>query len=124
MYKIGGALLILISLAICINSYKKFDAIQNGKEVEVRVIDVPVSCEVSNRTLKSYFRFEYNDKEYTKNIKGEYCDILKRAKTINLKTNTDNSVFVYPNEKLTMQYITVFSLLIIGIVFLFKKSKK
>ncbi len=124
MYKIFGIILIGISVAICVSSYKKFNTIYNGKEVEVRIIDVPVSCEVSNRTLKSYFRFSYKGKEYTKNIKGKYCDILKKAKILKLKTNSDNSVFVFKDEQLTMQYITIISLFLIGILFLLKKNKK
>ena len=114
----------MISIAISISSYKKFDTIQNGKIVVVNVIDVPISCELSNRTIKSYFRFSYDGKEHTKNIKGKYCDVLKKEKQIKLKTNSDNSVFVFLDENLMMQYITIISLLGIGSFFLIKKNKK
>lgn len=123
MYKIFGAVLILISIAISINSYEKFAAINNGKEIEVTVIDIPVSCKASNSSLKAYFKFRYNGNDYTKMIKGKYCDILKPNMLIKLKTNGEKSVFVYLEENLTMQYITVISLLLIGILFLFKKNK-
>ena len=123
MYKIFGIILLGISIAISFNSYKKFDAIHNGKEVEVTIINIPISCEVSNKTLKPYFRFSYNQKQYTKNIEGKYCNTLKQMKTLKLKTNSDNSIFVYIDENLTIQYITILLLAFIGILFLLKNNK-
>ncbi len=123
MYKIGGVILILISFVISFNNYKKFDALHNGKEVEVIITNIPVSCEVSNKSLKPYFKFSYNQRIYTKNIEGKYCDILKNTRTLKLKTNFDNSIFVYTDETLIMDYITIIILLLIGILFLLKKEK-
>ncbi|AGC76982.1 hypothetical protein DDD_1855 [Nonlabens dokdonensis DSW-6] len=40
-----------------------------------------------------------------------------------MKINSDNSVFVYPNEKMTMQIISIVILFIIGILFLLKQNE-
>lgn len=122
MYRIFGIILILISFAISFNSYEKFLAIHNGNEIIVTVTDIPVSCKVSNKTLKAYFRFEYNGKSYTKMIKGKYCNSLKINKKITLKTNNNNSIFVYPEERLTMQYISIIVLFLVGLISLIKKN--
>ncbi|TYA74819.1 hypothetical protein [Seonamhaeicola marinus] len=123
MSKISALILVFIALAITINSYKKFNTIHKGKEVEVVIVNIPVSCDVSNKNLKPYFKFSYNGKVYIKNIKGEYCDILKKTKTLKLKTNSDNSVFVYLDESLIMEYVAVIFLLLIS-VFLLKNQQK
>ncbi|WP_146250823.1 hypothetical protein [Nonlabens dokdonensis] len=123
IYKMGGILLILISISTSFNSYKKYDAIFYGRDVIVPVLDIPISCKSSNKSVKAYFTFIYNGIEYSKNIKGEYCGLLERNKTVKLKINSDNSVFVYPNEKMTMQIISIVILFIIGILFLLKQNE-
>lgn len=123
-YKIGGTVLILISIAISIGSYKKFMTFKYGKIVEVDVLEIPIPCEYSNKHSKAFFRFSYNGKKHTKNIKGKYCQILKKEKTIKLKTNSDHSVFVYLDENLTMNYVAIISLFLIGSFFLIKKTKE
>lgn len=122
MYRLFGLILLAIAFAISVNSYEKFNIINNGEVVIVRVIGIPVSCEVSSNTLKPYFKFYYKGKEYSKNLKGEYCDTLKPDGILELKTNQKEKTFVYLNESLTKQYISIIVLILIGLVFILKRK--
>ncbi len=109
---------------IAISSFEKMSVIHNGMEIEVMVIDIPVPCKKSNKALKAYFKFKYKNKIYSKNIKGKYCQTLKKNKIIRLKTNSNGSTFVYPDENLLIQYISIVILFFVGVLFLLKKNKE
>jgi predicted protein tyrosine phosphatase len=97
---------------------------KSGKVVDVEVIEIPISCKHSSRGAKAYFVFTYNGKKHSKNLNKKYCEILENKKIIQLKTNSDYSVFVYLDESFTIEFISIFLLLIIGIVFIFKKIEE
>lgn len=121
----------LLSLILCIsaivlifNSYEKLETLRSGNVVEVSVIDVPVTCEESRRRNKAYFRFEYKNKIYTKKIKGKkYCETIVKNSTIKLKTNKDNSHFVYTDENIKTEIMAIVLLFLIGSVCLYKSLK-
>lgn len=123
LYKVLGTILIVISLIISIGAIKDFKTMNSGKIVEVEVLKVLTSCRISNSSLSPRFRFLFKNKTYTKNIKGKYCDIIRAGVRIELKTNKDNTVFLYPNENILLDNIANVVLFIIGILFLFKKEK-
>jgi hypothetical protein len=123
--KTAGVLIIIITLLMSIGDYKKIKALKYGKIVEVSVIEMPFSCnKTNNRFSTAFFKFIYNGNTHTKKLNRKYCEILENKKTIQLKTNSDHSVFVYLDEDFTFQYLSNFSLIIIGIVLIFKKSEK
>jgi hypothetical protein len=121
MYKIFGLILLAITLILCVSIYQDFAIMHYGKKIEVRVIDIPVSCDSSYKSFKPYFRFRYKGKEYTKNIKGSYCGSLKPDDLITLKTDEDYSSFVYVEETLTMEYLVVIFLGIMSLIIMKKK---
>ncbi|MEK6153139.1 hypothetical protein WIW50_07765 [Flavobacteriaceae bacterium 3-367] len=123
MYRVFGSIFMAIAIAIAINSYEKFNIIRNGEVVEVSIKDIPVSCKVSNKSIKAYFNFYYEGQQYSKNIKGRYCDTLEPGQLLKLKTNRKKKTFVYLDESLTMQYVSIISLAFLGIL-IFLKHKK
>jgi hypothetical protein len=120
---VGGVIIILISFLLLYRSIIKKNIELFGKEVIVEVIDVPISCDISNKNLKAFFRFQYNNKVYTKNLKNEYCEIVKTNKKLKLKTNSDNTIFIYIDEDVNQELFFNFLLLAFGCI-IFYKSKK
>lgn len=121
---IAGILIVIISVFLLTKNIEKISVYTHGREVKVEVVDIPISCDVSNKSLKAFFRFKYKDNIYSKRIEGEYCDLLKNAKTIKLKTNSDNTIFVYINESVYSEFYFNFILLFIGIFIIYKGFKK
>lgn len=121
---IGGGLIVIISIIGLFRIIEKKEIQLNGKEIEVRIVDIPVSCKESSKWLKPYFKFEYNNKKYSKNIKGKYCKILENSRIIILKTNSDNSIFIFPDENINRELIWGIILLVIGGLCCFKGLKK
>lgn len=121
---IGGGLIVIISTIVLFRTIEKKYIQLKGKEIEVRIVDIPVSCRTSSKELKPFFRFEHNNKTYSKNIKGKYCKILEENRTVTLKTNSNNSIFVFPDENINKDFIFGFVLLVMGSIFCFKGIKK
>lgn len=119
----GGFLVLIISVILLWKTIEKKNILLNGIEIEARVVDIPVSCETSSKNLKPFFRFEYNNKEYTKNIKGSYCKTLEIGRLVKLKTNTENSIFVFTDENINKEFIFGFVLLLLGVICGFKGFK-
>lgn len=120
---VGSVIIILISLLLLYRNIVKKNIELFGKEVIVEVIDVPISCDISNKNLKAFFRFQYNNKIYTKNLKNKYCELVKTNKTLKLKTNSDNTIFIYIDEDVNQELFFNFLLLAFGCI-IFYKSKK
>jgi hypothetical protein len=120
---VGGVIIILISFLLLYRNIIKKNIELFGKEVIVEVIDVPISCDISNKNLKAFFRFQYNNKIYTKNLKNKYCELVKTNKTLKLKTNSDNTIFIYIDEDVNQELFFNFILLAFGCI-IFYKSKK
>ena len=121
---LGGCIIIAISIALLFNTVEKKSVELNGEEIEVRIVDIPVSCSTSSKELKAFFRFEYKGKIHSKNIKDKYCQILKDSRVIKLKTNSDNSVFIFVDENINKEFIFKIVLLIIGLLICYKGIKK
>lgn len=123
---IGSFLITIISIVLLWRTIEKKHILLNGKEIEVRIVEIPVSCTTSSKELKAFFRFEYNNEKYTKNIKGSYCQTLKIGHFVKLKTNSENSIFVFTDENINTEFISGFMFLSLGLVCGFKgfKTKK
>lgn len=119
----GGVIIIIISLSLLYNSIRKKSVEFYGQEIKVSVIDIPISCDVSSKDLKAFFRFLYKNKTYSKNLKDKYCELVKTNKTINLKTNSDNSIFIYVDENVNKELFFNAILLIIGVLIYYKSIK-
>lgn len=108
----GSLFLIVISSFGIWNTSKKKEVLLNGKEIEVLVTDAPFSC---NYRRKPSFKFEYDNITYSKHA-WKYCKTLKRGDIIKLKTNSEHSIFVFPDEKIKTEIIACYFLLFLGIL--------
>lgn len=124
MYKILGVIIVLLSIIFSIGVYKKLDTLNNGEKITVYVIDIPRPCKNAYKSFKPYFRFSYNDRVFTKNIKGDYCRTLAKGDEVTLITNSDNSFFVYPNENFKPDIVAIILFYAFGLFLFFKKMKK
>jgi hypothetical protein len=94
-YIISGVLIVIGSFFFVIDDLGKVDTFRNGKIIKVRVINVP-NCISGKRHY--YFKFEYNGKTHSKDVGAKFCDELKVNSFIDLKTNDEQTVFLYPKE--------------------------
>src|SRR5690606_1342709 len=85
----GGILLIVISFLGFLRNYKKKEVLLQGEEVNVAI----VSYQSYSGKIKGSFKFQYKGKRYSKDLKGEFYQEVKNNRTIQLKTNSDNSIF-------------------------------
>ena len=108
--------IILIGIAVCIgyNTWTKQQVFEHGITVTARVVDVPIDCNSGRRIAKPHFRFYLEGKVYTKRLNDNYCKSIAIAPYIDLKTNTDRTVFVYIDETFKGEYIALVIILIIA----------
>lgn len=81
----------------------KFDYLEvrdNGRPVQVNIIDIPVKCGSSSgsRFDKPYFRFDYKGKTYEKKFYGQHCKDVKHGGKLMLRTDNELSVFIFEDE--------------------------
>jgi hypothetical protein len=124
MYKILGVIIVLLSIIFSIGVYKKIDTLNNGEKITAYVIDIPRPCKNAYKSFKPYFRFSYNDRVFTKNIKGDYCRTLAKGDEIMLITKSGSSFFVYPNENFKSEVVVIILFYAFGLFLFFKKQKK
>lgn len=87
--------------------FDKFKILEKGQKIEVTITDIPVTCKVSNKSLKAYFKFSYKEKEYSKNLKDKYCSTIKTGDKLNLITNKEETIFLYPDENVNRNLISL-----------------
>lgn len=112
----GGILLIVISFLGFLRNYKKKEVLLQGEEVNVAI----VSYQSYSGKIKGSFKFQYKGKRYSKDLKGEFYQEVKNNRTIQLKTNSDNSIFLHPDENIEREMIYVTILLLLGTIILYK----
>lgn len=78
--------------------YDQLEILENGREVTVEIIDIPMHCGEGTRTRKPHFRFEYLGKTHRKGFKGLHCDEVQKGGTISLITDLGNSTFLFKDE--------------------------
>lgn len=120
----GGIIIIVISLITLKYNLDKVNVYNFGKEVMVDIIDIPVPCNTSNKSVRPFFRFKHNNKIYSKNFEGNYCDFLKTNKSLILKTNDKNTIFVYPDERVYSEFYLNIIFIPIGGFISYKGFKK
>ena len=76
--------------------YDDYYVQQNGKQVTVIVEEVEGVCRAGKRS-KPYFTFHFNNETHRKDLISKYCSITP-GDTVLLLTNSDNTIFVYPEE--------------------------
>jgi len=115
----GGILLIVISFLGFVKNYKKKDVLLKGEEVSVAI----VSYQPYSGKIKGSFKFQYNGKRYSKDLKSEFNQEVKNNRTIKLITNSDNSIFIHPNENIEREMISIVILFLLGIIVIYKGVK-
>jgi hypothetical protein len=78
--------------------YDNLDAFNNGREVTVRIVDVPTRCGEGSRTNKAYFMFTHLGKIHRKNFRGMHCEEIQTGRVFTLLTDSDHSHFVFKDE--------------------------
>jgi hypothetical protein len=120
-YLISGLLFTFGSLIIIKYQLPAIETYKTGNLIEAKVLYVP-NC----ITTKIHYnmKFEYNDNIYAKEIGGLRCKELNVGETLKLKTNSNNSVFLYENENPYSNLISSFVLLGFGLFLLILGLKK
>jgi hypothetical protein len=114
--------MLVICLFLLFRTYKEFNVQQNGFFIKVRVDKIPISCKFSTKKrIKAFFEFEYNGKNHSKNLK-QHCD-LRVGDLIILKTNEESEIFLFEDENLYSELISILMLILIGLIILFKSLK-
>lgn len=109
----------MISFLGFLRNYKKKEVLLQGEEVNVAI----VSYQSYSGKIKGSFKFQYKGKRYSKDLKGEFYQEVKNNRTIQLKTNSDNSIFLHPDENIEREMIYVTILLLLGTIILYKGVK-
>jgi len=123
MEKYLGIILLIVCIVISTRFKEEYKVLNFGKEIEVKVLDVPINCMNSKRKTNAYFQFEYLGKKFTKNIEGKYyCEIIKPNIELKLLTNNDNSVFMFPDENLNKEIYSTIILFLFGLFMTFKNK--
>ena len=114
--------MLVICLFLLFRTYKEFNVQQNGFFIKVRVDKIPINCKFSTKKrIKAFFEFEYNGKNHSKNLK-QHCD-LSVGDLIILKTNEESEIFLFEDENLYSELISILTLILIGLIILFKSLK-
>ncbi|WP_417368515.1 hypothetical protein [Flavobacterium beibuense] len=122
LLRIGCIIIFIIgSIGITTNVQKKLIQL-NGKEVKVAITQKPYKTGFGKRKT-SDFKFDYQGKTYTKRVEYKYRDTLINQPYIILKTNDDNSVFVYRKEEIDSELTASALLMIISLICFFKAKK-
>jgi hypothetical protein len=120
-----------ISIMITIPDYEDKEILKNGKIVNVFVEKVPEYCEKkSNRDILVVF-FKHNGKTHTRNVTEKWCEKIKSGETLQMKSNNDESEFVFTWETEGKQNTEIGSgvfLILLGLFLIYKgysdKNKK
>jgi len=120
-YKISGILFIIGCVFFLKYNYKELETYKNGKIISAKIIYVP-NCLSGKRHY--YLKFSYNERIYPKRIGGGLCDKLKEGDIIKLKTNEDNSVFLYEYENPYNNMISFILLFLFGVFLIYMGFKK
>lgn len=83
--------------------YDKLNVLKNGREVTVKIIDIPVHCGDGSRTRKAHFRFDHLGKTHRKDFNGQHCEEVLNDETIDLITDAENSVFLFKDEDIEIK---------------------
>ncbi len=105
-------------------NFDKYRILNDENFVEVIIIDVPVSCNTSNKSLHAYFRFYHNNKMYSKRLKDKYCNTLNPGDKIFLATNSEQDIFLYKDENVDKNLVSLILLFLFLIFCSFKFYKK
>ena len=99
--------------------YNDLDALTNGREVTVSILDVPTRCGEGSKSSKAYFRFSYLGKVHRKNFRGMHCDEIHTSREFILLTDKDSSTFVFKDEgrEIKMDIAAFAGLAVIFLVF-------
>jgi len=120
-YKIAGFIFMIGCFCFLKDNQHNIETYKNGKIVNVKVVYVP-NC-IGGKPHYN-FRFSYNEKIYAKRIGGGLCDELKEGDIIRMKTNEDNSVFLYESESPYNDFISTLLLLLFGVILIYKGFKR
>ncbi len=120
-YKISGVVFVIGCLFFLKNDMEQIETYHSGHLVNVTVVYVP-NC----ITTKTHYNIKstYNGKKYAKQIGGLSCRELNEGDTIRLKTNQDNSVFLYERENPYNERFSTIILLLFGIFLIYMGFKK
>lgn len=117
---IGGIFMLLVSLIIIRNGYLDKQISERNEKVIVKVID----CYETGK--RNYFlKFEFDNKEFVKRTKAQYCRNLKNTNETELLSNKNHDRFIFIDEYETdNDFLYGFLLIGFALVIIFKGYKK
>lgn len=120
-YKITGVIFILGCSLLLKTSYEEIQTYRSGHMISATIRYVP-NC-IS--TKKHYnIKFIFKGKEFGKEIAGLQCKELKEGDIIMLKTNQDNSIFLYEHENPYKNLSSFVLIFLFGILLIYMGFKK
>ena len=83
--------------------FDKLGVLKHGKDVTVRIVDIPVPCGEGSRINKPHFTFDCLGKTYRKDFNGQHCTEIKSGDAMALVTDTELSVFLFSDEDIEIE---------------------
>jgi hypothetical protein len=120
-YKISGILFVFGCIFFLKYNFQELKTYKTGYIVEAKVVFVPVCL-----TTRGHYNIKFivNGNIYAKEIGTILCKELKIGQTIRLKTNSENSVFLYENENPYKNMFSSILLFLFGIFLIYMGFKK
>lgn len=120
-YKITGIIFIIGCFFFLKSNYTEIETYHNGHIISATIIYVP-NCVTTK--VPCNIKFSYNEKEYVKRIGVLSSKELNEGDIIKLKTNKENSAFLYENENPINELTSTILLSLFGIFLIYMGFKK
>ncbi|WBX70344.1 hypothetical protein [Tenacibaculum retecalamus] len=118
-FSIAGIIMTFISIMITIPEFENKEILENGKTVNVLIEKIPDYCEKkSTRDILVVF-FKFKSKTYTRNVSEKWCEKIRIGEIIQMKSNMDESEFIFTWESEKKQNSEIGSGIILSIFGLF-----
>jgi hypothetical protein len=112
-YIIGGLFIIIFICLIPLNrKLQEYNVEKNSKLVTATINYIPI-C--SGTKIKYFMKFTYAGKEFDKKVSCGFSDTHKIGDTIKLKHQEGTDIFLFENEKIEIELVSMAILSVFGI---------
>jgi hypothetical protein len=118
---IGGACMFFIGVIPLKRKFTEYDTQKNGEIISATITHIP---DCFGTGIKHFLEFKYANTVYSKRIGEKSCEDYKRGEVLKLKHIEGTTVFLYENEKIGSQFISLGILTILGASFIIYGLRK
>ncbi|MFT3844075.1 MAG: hypothetical protein QM725_03405 [Lacibacter sp.] len=116
-YIISGLFLVVFLCLIPFPRHiKEYDVQKNGTLVDVRIENLPGNC--TGTKIKYFMKFMYSGQRLSKKISCHFAETHKVGDIIKLKHIEGTNIFLFENEKVESEIISLIILGIAGVGFI------